>query len=483
MSGESVVGNRTDKKYATEPRRAEDMTEIHDGKSTKFTLLLQEAHESIQDLEALQKVLPRIYSTLDIGQLFSVVVEEAIKLTNADRGCLIVVRQNQDYTIKIARDANGNQIPPENFQISHTILETVMANKAALFKMDVWGDDDLRSKKSIVDLGLRMVFSAPIMDDDKIIAILYVDSVVADQRSISNRRLRTLETLAMQTAAAWRQMQLYHKTKVLDSAKSDFIAIASHELRTPITLIKGFCEVLLSIAESTANEEVRPIMQGILTGVGRLEEVVNLMLYAGQITQDTLHIHRQPCCIRTLARQVIQRWQEEVVSDRCLNIETIIDIPEQDHLIWNIDPIHTEVLLDHLISNAIKFTPDGGKITLRLSHPEDDWLTIEVADTGIGVGPDQRELVFEKFYRGCTSRLHSTGKIKFMGAGPGLGLYLVRGIIEAHGGYVWVEDNYDPAGQPLGSKFIAQLPRRDVVEGAALIKTQTPLYVPVRLKF
>lgn len=169
VSGESVVGNRTDKKYATEPRRAEDMTEIHDGKSTKFTLLLQEAHESIQDLEALQKVLPRIYSTLDIGQLFSVVVEEAIKLTNADRGCLIVVRQNQDYTIKIARDANGNQIPPENFQISHTILETVMANKAALFKMDVWGDDDLRSKKSIVDLGLRMVFSAPIMDDDKLL--------------------------------------------------------------------------------------------------------------------------------------------------------------------------------------------------------------------------------------------------------------------------------------------------------------------------
>jgi signal transduction histidine kinase len=135
------------------------------------------------------------------------------------------------------------------------------------------------------------------------------------------------------------------------------------------------------------------------------------------------------------------------------------------------------ILLDHLIS-TIKFTPDGGKITLRLSRPEDDWLIIEVADAGIGIEPDQRELIFEKFYRACTSRLHSTGKTKFMGAGPDLGLYLVRSIIEAHGGYVWVEDNYDSAGQPLGSKFIAQLPRGDVVESAALITA--PLYLPVQ---
>ena len=135
-------------------------------------------------------------------------------------------------------------------------------------------------------------------------------------------------------------------------------------------------------------------------------------------------------------------------------------------------------LLANLVSNALKFTSKG-KIKLTAYRHKHE-IRVEVSDTGIGIEPNQRELIFEKFYRAYTSRLHSTGKTKFMGAGPGLGLYLVRGIIEAQGGYVWVEDNYDPAGQPLGSKFITQLPRGDVVEGAALIKTQTPLYLPVR---
>src|SRR5262245_8772450 len=126
------------------------MTTYQHSKPTRFANLLQEANSSAQDLETLQKVLPRIYSTFDIDQLFSIVVEEAIKLTSADRGCFIVVQQNQAYTITVARDALGNHLQPEGFQISYTVISAILTSKKALVKNDVWNDDTLRLKQSIV---------------------------------------------------------------------------------------------------------------------------------------------------------------------------------------------------------------------------------------------------------------------------------------------------------------------------------------------
>jgi hypothetical protein len=108
--------------------------------------------------------------------------------------------------------------------------------------------------------------------------------------------------------------------------------------------------------------------------------------------------------------------------------------------------------------DSIKNTPDG-EVTLRLGRSEGT-LKIEVVDTGIGIKPEHRDLVFMKFYRTTDSRLHSSGKTKFMGAGPGLGLYLVCGIIEAHGGSVRIEDNHNGVPKP-GTNLWFNCPNSD----------------------
>jgi signal transduction histidine kinase len=120
--------------------------------------------------------------------------------------------------------------------------------------------------------------------------------------------------------------------------------------------------------------------------------------------------------------------------------------------------------LSHLIQNAIKYTPDEGqiRITGRLLGegmlPQDQTIEIIVADTGIGIAPHDLERVFEKFYRAGDVMLHSTGKTKFRGAGPGLGLTIARGIVEAHGGRIWAESpGYDEETCP-GSQFHVVLP-------------------------
>jgi signal transduction histidine kinase len=126
------------------------------------------------------------------------------------------------------------------------------------------------------------------------------------------------------------------------------------------------------------------------------------------------------------------------------------------------DPALVQKALYHLIVNAVKYTPDGGKVTVTtrpvILEKDIPGVEVSVKDTGIGLDPEHHELVFEKFYQVGSVSLHSSGKTTFKGGGPGLGLAIVRGVAHAHGGKVWVESpGYDEVNLP-GCTFHLQLP-------------------------
>ena len=129
----------------------------------------------------------------------------------------------------------------------------------------------------------------------------------------------------------------------------------------------------------------------------------------------------------------------------------------------------------NIIGNAIKYTPDYGGITIEArvipSHEvDDDHVEISVSDSGIGIDPKFHDLIFEKFFRIGDPQLHSTGSTKFKGAGPGLGLPIARGVIEAHGGRIWVESMGEDETRLPGSKFYITLP---IIPKGAIVKNQT----------
>jgi signal transduction histidine kinase len=123
------------------------------------------------------------------------------------------------------------------------------------------------------------------------------------------------------------------------------------------------------------------------------------------------------------------------------------------------DSTRLHQIFKQLIGNAIKYTPNGGQIMIAgTDSPSTNRVTITVQDTGVGIAPEDRERIFETFYRASDSARHSTGQTKFMGAGPGLGLAIVKGLVEAHGGQVKAESpGFDLQNCP-GSKFILELP-------------------------
>jgi signal transduction histidine kinase len=248
----------------------------------------------------------------------------------------------------------------------------------------------------------------------------------------------------------------------LNKKKSDFVAIAAHELKTPLTLIQGYAEML---AEAGARD-IPPAMldrelDGIVTGVERLRTIIEDIIDVSLIDTEVLALNLEPTSLETVIEMVRRDWMVAAAERRqSIAVQPMSDLPHIEA-----DGVRLHQVLDNLVGNAVKYTPDGGYIELwaRALESQDgeiSFVEVTVADSGVGIDSEEQERIFDKFYRIEGPDLHSSSKTRFMGAGPGLGLTIAKGIVEAHGGRIWVESpGYDPERCP-GCQFHVVLPVR-----------------------
>ena len=242
----------------------------------------------------------------------------------------------------------------------------------------------------------------------------------------------------------------------MDRTKSSFINISAHELRTPLTLIQGYAYMLQQMAKD--NPEIDTLATGLMEGYDRIEEVVNSMLDVSKIDSKTLNIAQADSKLKLVIAKAKKPF-ESALKER--NLELTIDgVDELPIITADTELLHKAFY--HVIMNAIKFTPDGGQITIEGKTIEESTkspeVEITVHDTGIGIAKENQEVVFEKFYQTGEVLMHSSGKTKFKGGGPGLGLAIARGIVEAHGGRIWLESpGYDEETKP-GTTVYVRLP-------------------------
>jgi signal transduction histidine kinase len=244
----------------------------------------------------------------------------------------------------------------------------------------------------------------------------------------------------------------------LEKSKSDFISIAAHELRTPLTLIEGYAAMLREIIEQKKifDDHIIQLIDGMDSGSRRLREIINDMIDVSLIDNEMLSLNYQPVWIKKLLDR-LQMAVEPIIQTRQLTLD-VHRFKNDDKMIFA-DGERIFQALYNVISNAIKFTPDQGKIVVN-GKSYDEFLELIIIDNGVGINPEKQKEIFNKFQPVSDSALHTSGKQKFMGGGPGLGLPIAKGIIEAHGGRIWVEsDGYDEVQCP-GSTFRILLPMR-----------------------
>nr|MBP7692228.1 GAF domain-containing sensor histidine kinase [Anaerolineales bacterium] len=295
-------------------------------------------------------------------------------------------------------------------------------------------------------------------------------STLADQTTVALENARLVDnlvTLNRTLREAYGALdQANQRLEHLDQAKSDFIAVLSHELRTPLGILLGYSQMMADDPEFQARPGYQAMMDGLSKGASRLQEIIETMLDMAMIDNRQMKLYHRPVPLMPMLQAVSTQFMT-ALQQRRLTLtldESLTSLPKIE--------ADTETLgkvFYQLIINAIKFTPDGGRITLSgLALAEGHarlpggGVEVVVADTGIGIDPRYQELIFAKFYQTGESALHSSGKTKFKGGGPGLGLAIARGIVEAHGGQIWVDSpGYDEVRCP-GSRFHVALPVRQL---------------------
>jgi signal transduction histidine kinase len=255
-----------------------------------------------------------------------------------------------------------------------------------------------------------------------------------------------------------RTLELEKTNRVLeqmDRTKMRFISVAAHELRTPLTVVQGYAQLVKM--KSTGNEDFIRYTGGILDGANRMVEIINSMLDVSRIDTNQLEIMREHMHVDLVIEKVREVFQP-ALDERNLSFQTkgLTDLPS---ICADKDQLYKA--FHHVVGNAIKYTPDGGSLTVQgwmIEAVTPSEIEIVIQDTGIGIDPQNQKLVFEKFYQTGEVLLHSSGKTKFKGGGPGLGLAVARGIVNAHHGRIWIESpGHDEETNP-GTTVYVRLP-------------------------
>lgn len=233
--------------------------------------------------------------------------------------------------------------------------------------------------------------------------------------------------------------------RMLEQMKTAFVSAVSHELRTPLTSIKGFVSTLLSDTEGYFDLETRrEFLQIIDQETDRLKRLIDDLLNLSRIESGrALEIRWKKFRLKEVAERVVEA--QKTYTDKHI---LVVDVPEDMEVVADEDKV--DQILTNLVNNAIKYSPDGGEVKVSARHVDDDWVEVAVSDQGIGIPPEKKDKVFDKFYRMDDEASKSKG-------GTGLGLYLVKHLVEAHGGKIWVESEGIPG---KGSTFFFTLPKK-----------------------
>jgi signal transduction histidine kinase len=446
-------------------------------------LNIQEFHPS----RTLHAYSEQISNILDMQRLANVAVGLIIEAMDISRGFLFLVDSEltgdaqKAYRLRAVRNQGERQVRMLTLAHDHPIVKQLVLDQRPLLQYDL----DLLPVFRSVSSHEREWFNhleaevyLPIFSKREWIGLLALGAKISGNRYTEND-LVTLSALANQTAVALENARLVENLvqlntelrqayraldkanrdlERLDQTKSDFISIASHELRTPLTTIIGYTEMLME--DHTLPPAIHSMLESISKGTRRLHEIMDSMFDIAQIDTRTLQLHLTPVDTASLIKEVSDELEKTFKERKQTLTISIPSLP-----LAKADPNLLKKLFQHLLMNAIKFTPNNGRITVgarvlptHSAELPNGGVEIIVSDTGVGVDPASQDIIFSKFYQPGDVSKHSTSKTRFKGSGAGLGLALSKGIVEAHGGRIWVESKgHDEVNFP-GSKFHVVLP-------------------------
>ena len=411
-----------------------------------------ELTRSVGELTALGEVSQALSSTLDLDTVLTTVVNRAVELAGADGGSIFEYDENaQEFQPRVSTEAVDvvaatRQTP---LRKGEGAVGRIAVTREAVQIPDIAieGAYDSHARGALLRSGRHALLAVPLLSEQHIIGGLVISRNVAGE--FQAELVDLLKTFATQSALAIQNARLFReiadKSRQLETAsqhKSEFLANMSHELRTPLNAIIGFSEVLAQGMFGEINEKQTEYLHDILESGRHLLSLINDILDLSKIEAGRMELDLAefdlPQAIQNAVTLVRERALRRGIALHHAIDDRVADIRADERKI-------KQVLLN-LLSNAIKFTTEGGRIEVRAAST-DGMVEISVADTGIGIAPEDQETVFEEF--------RQVGTVDKKSEGTGLGLALSRKFVELHGGQIHVTSQVG-----IGSTFTFTLPMR-----------------------
>jgi GAF domain-containing protein len=412
-----------------------------------------ELTQSVEKLTALGEVSRAVSSTLDVETVLDTIVSRASQLAGAD-GCAIFEYDEAAEQFELRATHNDDTEFVEALRAVPLRRGEGLMGRAAEMREPIQIPDITQPgayqssvRDTLIRFGYRALLSVPLLREDQIIGSLSFNRKAPGE--FPPEVVDVLKTFATQSALAIQNARLFReiadKSAELEAAsrhKSEFLANMSHELRTPLNAIIGFSEVLVDRMFGELNEKQDEYLKDIYASGQHLLSLINDILDLSKIEAGRMELETTDFDLPSAIDNALTLVRERATR-RGIALGRTVD----EHLgMLRGDERKVKQVLLNLLSNALKFTPEGGRIDVA-ARLQDGAAEIAVADTGVGIAPEDQEAVFEEFRQVGTA----DKKVE----GTGLGLALSRKFIELHGGRIWVKSQ---VGQ--GSTFTFTLPVR-----------------------
>jgi two-component system, NtrC family, sensor kinase len=424
-----------------------------------------ELTRSVEQLTALRDVGHAVSSSLDLETVLNTIVARAVQLAGATSGTIWEYdATSEEFVLRITQNVEDPELLDR--RTAHVRRGEGAVGRLALTGAPVQIPDitmsgayEGRLREGLVAAGTRALLAIPLLHEDRLIGGLVMSRRTPGE--FSQEAVELLIAFATQSALAIQNARLFleiedksHQLEVASQHKSEFLANMSHELRTPLNAILGFSEVLAEGMFGEVNDKQAEYLRDILESGRHLLSLINDILDLSKIEAGRMEVEPTDFDLRTAIDNALTLVRERAGRH---GITLGREIDERVGVIRGDERKVKQVVLN-LLSNAIKFTPEGGRIDVR-AGVSDGVVQVSVADTGVGIAPEDQETVFEEFRQVGTA----DKKVE----GTGLGLALSRKFIELHGGRIWVKSE---VGQ--GSTFTFTIPvRHEAMEVVAKLRS------------
>ena len=408
----------------------------------------RELQLSLEEVRALSDVSRAVSSSLNLQEVLDTVARYAVNLSKSDGCGVFEFNQNrQALDVVASHDLSSEflaSVQSTTVDLSKTTIGQAAESERPIEVPDMADAHNHPFREFTLEAGFRSVLTVPMRGDHVIRGIVLLRR---SPGQFDERVTNLLTALASQSKIAIENARLFReiedKGRQIEAAnrhKSEFLANMSHELRTPLNAIIGFSEVLLDPSLKVTEEEQSQFLTDVLSSGKHLLGLINEILDLAKIEAGTMELQIEPVLLSKIFESV-QNTMRPLAAQKTidLHIESVT-VPEP----FPMDGARVKQVLLNLVGNAVKFTPEGGRVWVRAGS-KDEAVRVEVGDTGPGIAVGDQERIFLEFQQAGSE----AGKPQ----GTGLGLALAKKFVEMHGGKIWLESEVGK-----GSRFFFTIP-------------------------